>query len=132
MANQLRGQIDELWPKRKADLLRGQIDDVRRSVDDLVKSSNRAMATGSEILADTQRRIGRQASEMVGETGEGGEGGFSWWIPIAILGAVGAAAWLYNMSKSGGTEDMRSQTPNFQAGFQPPRQSTESPFPEQR
>lgn len=134
LTSQFRGQIEDLWNKRKVDQLRNQIDELRQNVDDLVKSYNRVMATGTDLLGETQRRLTRQAREGVEGVSENvmGEQGFSWWIPVAILGAIGAAAWLYNMFAAGAAEESRPRFTNYPAGSPSPMSSTETTFPEQR
>jgi len=130
---QFRSQLEDVWNKRKVDQLRSQIDDVRRNVDDLVKSYNRVMSTATDMLGDTQRRMAKQARESLEEaTEEMPEGGFSWWIPVAVLGAIGAGIWLYNNFLSGAPEAPRQPFTNQQAGSPPPMTSSETPFPEQR
>src|SRR5689334_13415625 len=97
MIDQFRSQLEDVWNKRKVDQLRSQVDDLRRNMDDLVKSYNRVMSTGADVLGETQRRLAKQARESVDEATEGmAERGFSWWVPVAILGVIGAAYWLYN------------------------------------
>src|SRR5258708_12595201 len=95
MIEQFRSQLDDVWERGKVDQLRRQVDEVRRNMDDLVKSYNRVMSTGADVLGETQRRLAKQARVSVEEvTGGMAEGGFSWWIPVAILGVIGAAYWL--------------------------------------
>ena len=133
---QFRSQLEDVWNKRKVDQLRSQIDDVRRNVDDLVKSYNRVMATATDMLGESQRRMAKQAKESLEEASEGlPEAGFSWWIPVAVIGAIGAGIWLYNnviSGISGAPPAQRQPFPNQPAGNQPPMTSTEMPFPEQR
>ncbi len=134
MTDQFRGQLEELWNKRKVDQLRGQIDDLRRNIDDLVKSYNRVLTTGADLLGETQQKLARQAREsMVEVTEQVGERGFSWWIPVAVIGAIGAAVWIYNQVTASTTrEGQRQSFTNFPAGSPPPMSSPEMPFPEQR
>jgi hypothetical protein len=132
MASMFGGQLGDLWNKRKVDQLRSQIEDLRHSLDEVGKNYNRVMGTGSELLGDTQRRMARQAGERFEEIGGQltGEGGFSWWIPVAVLGFIGAAAWLYNQFTSGATETARQPFTTYPAGTQP--STPQPPFMEQR
>jgi hypothetical protein len=131
--DQFRSQLTDVWNKRKIDQLRSQIDDVRHNVDDLVRSYNRVMATATDMMSETQRRLAKQARESLEEAAEGmPEGGFSWWIPVAVIGAIGAGIWLYNTFMTGVPEAQRRPYTNQPAGSPPPMTSMETPFPEQR
>ena len=133
MIDQFRSQLDDVLNRRKVDQLGSQVDELRRNMDDLVKSYNRVMSTGADVLGETQRRLAKQARVSVEEaTGGMAKGGFSWWVPVAILGVIGAAYWLYNSMMSGAPEAERQPHTNFQAGFTPPMTSSETPSQEQR
>lgn len=134
MIEQFRSQLDDVWNRRKVDRLRSQVDELRRNTDDLVNSFNRVMSTGADVLGETQRRLAKQARESVEEAtgGMAAKGGFSWWVPVAILGVIGAAYWLYNSMMSGAPGAERPPHTNFQAGFTPPMTSSETPSQEQR
>jgi hypothetical protein len=133
MLEQFRSQIEDVWSKRKVDQMRSQVDDLRGSVDDLVKNYNRVMSTGADLMGETQRRLTSQVREMADEATSGiTTGGFSWWIPVLVLGAIGAGYWLYNMLNVNQPEARPQPHANNPAGFAPPMSSTEMPFSEQR
>jgi hypothetical protein len=130
---QFRSQLADVWNKRKLDQLRSQIDDVRHNVDELVRSYNRVMGTATDMLGETQRRMAKQARESLEGAAEGvSEGGFSFWIPVAVLGAIGAGVWLYNTFMTGAPEAQRQPFTNQPAGSPPPMTSTQTPFSEPR
>jgi hypothetical protein len=133
MIDQFRSQLEDVWNKRKIDQLRSQLDDLRGNVDELVKSYNRFMTTSADTFGETQRRLAGQAREVADEATAGmSTGGFSWWIPVLVLGAIGAAYWLYTMMFANQSEARPEPRANNQAGFAPPMSSTETPFSEQR
>jgi len=133
MIDQFRSQLEDVWNQRKVNQLRSQVDDLRRNMDELVKSYNRLMSTGADVLGETQRHLAKQAQARIEEVTEGKpEKGVSWLIPLAVLGAAGAAYWLYNTLTSGAPEPERQAFTNYPAGFTPPMSSTETPSQEQR
>jgi hypothetical protein len=133
MIDQFRSQLEDVWNRRKVDQLRSQVDDLRGSMDDLVKSYNRVMSTGAELLGETQRRLTSQVRSFVDEEAHGmPTGGFSWWVPVMVLGAIGAAYWLYKMMIANPPEARHEPQVNNPAGFTPPLCATESPLQEQR
>jgi hypothetical protein len=133
MVGQFRGQIENLINRRKADTFRKQIEELRDSIDDTIKAYNKVMTTGSELIGEAPSRFARQARETLGGANmPEEEGGFSWWVPVAIVGAVGAAIWLYNQLTGGGTQPMGQPTTNFPAGSQPHFPPGGTTFSEQR
>jgi hypothetical protein len=150
----------------KAEQLRSQIEDLRSSLDDLLNSYNKLLPAGAALISSLPSSMKQMAQQAGAEAENVGEnltpGGFSWWVPVAVVGAIGIGAWLYNTLMSGsqsnapsGSESstqfgsqsgMRSGSQpsgsephppptsftNYQAGNQPPFTSTESPFNEPR
>jgi len=125
--------------ERKAEQLRSQIEDVRSNLDDLLKNYNKFLAGGADWIAQAQRPVAqaaRQARENVESAGgELAEAGIPWWVPVAVVGAIGIGIWLINTVMSGrpGAPIAPPRPfPNYPAGSQPPFTSPESSFPEHR
>jgi hypothetical protein len=121
--------------EKKSNEFKSQLQDVRDSLDDLMKSYNRLLSTGSEWLAVAPQpvaQIAKQARQNVEEATGGMTGGrMAWWTPLAVLGGIGVAMWLYNKLTSGAATPDRGQYPNYPAGSQPPAPAPGSSFPEQ-
>jgi hypothetical protein len=152
--------------ERKAEQFRSQIEDLRSSLDDLLNNYNKLLPAGAALVASLpgpMKQMAQQAGEEAENVGENlTPGGFSWWVPVAVVGAIGIGAWLYNTMMSGsqsntpsgsesssqfgsqssmrsgsqpsGSEPHAPPSPftNYQAGNQPPFTSTESPHNEPR
>jgi hypothetical protein len=118
--------------EKKSNEFKAQLQDVRNNLDDLMKSYNRLLSTGSEWLAVAPQpvaRIAKQARENVDEaTGGMIQGPMAWWTPLAVLGGIGVTMWLYNKLTSGAATETRGQYPNYPAGSQPPAPAPGSSF----
>lgn len=131
MAEQFRGQLEELWNKNKADQLRSQIDDLRHNVDDLTKNYNRLLTTGAAMVTETQRVVTQKTRDGIEEATQNLENqGFAWWMPVAILGAIGLVAWLYRKFAAPSMDGPGQPYTNYSSPQ--PMSSAEKPFPEQR
>src|SRR5713226_6094102 len=98
------------------------MEDLRGNLDDVLKSYNRLVNMSADWLTQAQRPVmkaAQRARENVEEMGEGFTGmGIPWWIPVAVLGFVGAGVWIYNMITAGASEQ-GSAFNHFPAGSQP-------------
>ena len=109
--------------EKKSNELRAQMDDVRNTLDDLVKRQNRLLSTGADWLTEAQGSVAdmaKHARESVEGVTEGSsEGGFPWWAPVALLGVIGIAVFLYNTMMSGSKDSNSGPYPNYQPGYSP-------------
>lgn len=126
--------------ERKAEQLRSQIEDLRSNLDDVLKNYNKFLASGAEWFTQAQKPVAQaaqKARENVEQAGEGlTEAGIPWWVPVAVVGAIGIGAWIYNTLMTGAQGTPAAPPPqpftNYQAGSQPPFTSPETSFTEQR
>jgi hypothetical protein len=87
--------------ERQAEQMRSQIDAMLSSMEDLQRNYNRWVSNPSQFFgqagvpvsqaARTARRTVENASEELSH------GNFPWWVPVAAIGVIGAAVWIYNM-----------------------------------
>lgn len=87
--------------ERKADQLRSQIETLRQSMDDVLSSYNRLIGVGADAVAQAQRPVTSMAQQVRSNVADVADsvptvGGFSWWIPVALVGAIGAGIWAFN------------------------------------
>src|SRR5260370_29353749 len=103
--------------EKKSNEFKSQLQDVRDSLDDLMKSYNRLLSTGSEGLAVAPQpvaRMAKQARENVEEATGGITGGrMAWWTPLPVLGGIAVAMWLYNNRTSAPATPARGASPNY-------------------
>lgn len=87
--------------ERKADQLRSQIETLRQSMDDVLSSYNRLIGVGADAVSQAQRPVTSMAQQVRSNVADVADsmptvGGFSWWIPLAFVGAIGAGIWAFN------------------------------------
>jgi cytoskeletal protein RodZ len=87
--------------ERKSDDLRSQIEALRQNLDDVLSSYNRLLGVGTDVVAQMQGPMTSAARTVRSSVEDAADalpspGGFSWWIPVAIVGAIGAAIWAFN------------------------------------
>jgi len=112
--------------ERRADQIRSQIEDLRQSLDELIHHYSGPTAIGTsafDVAGKQVQGVARQAQENVSDVSEGlAKMGIPWWLPVAILGAVGIGVAVYNsMRPSAGethqqpaaTQNVAGQTPTF-------------------
>ena len=117
--------------ERRADQFRSQIEDLRERLDDLMHSYNRLVATGTSAVGEATKQVrgaAHQAQEDVSEVGEElARMGIPWWLPVAILGAVGIGVAVFNsmrppaeevFQQPAATPNVAGQTPTFNPGEQ--------------
>jgi hypothetical protein len=87
--------------ERKSDDLRSQIEALRQNLDDILASYNRLLGVGTDVVMQAQAPVTsavRTVKSSVEDVADAlpSAGGFSWWVPVAIVGAIGAAIWAFN------------------------------------
>lgn len=120
--------------ERKTEQIRDQIEDVRANLDDVLRNYNKLIAAGTDWFASAQGQVSRAARQARGNVEEVGEGlaeaGVPWWIPVAVVAAIGGAIALANMlgffgtrevgmNREGYAPNMAGQTPTFGMSEQP-------------
>jgi hypothetical protein len=134
--------------EKRVGQLRTQIEDVRDNLDELLKSYNRLMEGGAVLVTQAQKPVAsaaRQARQDVENVaGNISEANIPWWVPVAVVGVIGAGVWLYNTLTStanvgptlGRNEQSRGQSPtgygNYTAGSPPTTPPSEAPYTEPR
>jgi len=87
--------------ERQAEQMRSQIDSMLSSMEDLQRNYNRWMNNPSQFLSQAGvpvSQMARTAQKTVENATEDlSQGNFPWWVPVAAIGVVGAAVWIYNM-----------------------------------
>lgn len=87
--------------EHRADQLRSQIENLRQSMDDVLSSYNRLLGVGTDVVAQAQGPVTSAARTVRSSVEDVTDalpsmGKMNWWIPIAIVGAIGAAIWVFN------------------------------------
>lgn len=87
--------------ERQAEQMRSQIEAMLNSMEDLQRNYNRWMSNPSQFLGPAGVPVSQAArtarKTVESATEELSQGNFSWWVPIAAIGVIGAAVWIYNM-----------------------------------
>ncbi|HVB97070.1 MAG TPA: hypothetical protein VNG11_05015 [Chloroflexota bacterium] len=115
--------------ERRADQIRSQIFDLRKSLDELIHSYNQPMATGTSAFGEAGKQVqgaARQAQQNVSSVSEGlAQMGIPWWLPVAVIGAVGIGVAVYNSmrpsaeathQRPAAVQNVAGQTPTFNPG----------------
>lgn len=113
--------------ERKAEQIRGQIEDLRANLDDVLHNYNKLVSSGTDWFSSAQAQVSRAARQAKGNVAEVGEGltkaGIPWWAPVAAIAAIGAVIALANMTGLfGGNPGERNREEYIQnmAGQTPP------------
>ncbi|HLH73052.1 MAG TPA: hypothetical protein VKX96_07190 [Chloroflexota bacterium] len=117
--------------ERRANQIRAQIEDLRDSLDDILGNYNGLMASITDFLEQARKQmrgVAQQAQQNASEVSEGlAKMGFSWWLPVAIIAAVGIGIAVFNSMRPQAEETLRhtaalpnmaGQTPTFNVGEQ--------------
>lgn len=87
--------------QRKADQVRSQIENLRENMDDVLSSYNRLIGAGADMVSQAQGPMRSMARSVRGSVEDVTDSlptpsGFSWWIPVAVVGAIGLGIWAFN------------------------------------
>jgi len=95
------GRVARSDLERKAEQVHDQIEDLRANLDDVLRNYNKLMASAADWVASTQGQVSRAARQAKGSMEEAGEelahAGIPWWVPVAVVGAVGIAIAIANL-----------------------------------
>ena len=122
--------------ERKAEQLRSQLETMQESFDDITKNYTNLRSMGADWLAQAQKPIAstiRQVREKVEDAPDGIMGtGIRWWIPVAVVGIIGAGVWVYNTFFAPVAEQMPNNFSTYASGNQSSFVTPESTFTEGR
>lgn len=87
--------------EHRADQLRSQIENLRQSLDDVLSSYNRLLGVGTDVVSQAQAPVASAARTVRSSVEDMTDalpsvGRINWWIPVAVVGAIGAAIWVFN------------------------------------
>ena len=113
--------------ERRTEQIREQIEDLRANLDDVLRNYNKLVAVGADWFASAQGQVSRAARQAKGNVEEVGEelaeAGVQWWVPVAVVAAIGGAIALAKMLGLFGTRESEmhreTYTPKV-AGQSPP------------
>lgn len=101
MHKRMEDRVTKSAFERQADQMRSQIDSLRSSVEELQHNYNRWMSNPSQFLNQASAPVSmaaRTAKSTVESAAEDlSQTKFSWWMPVAAIGVIGAGVWIYNM-----------------------------------
>lgn len=87
--------------ERRTEQIRDQIEDLRANLDDVLRNYNKLVAVGADWFASAQGQVSRAARQAKGNVEEVSEelaaAGVPWWVPVAVVAAIGGAIALANM-----------------------------------